>query len=503
MKKLTINDIPEGYNYAAIDSSGNGFAYQGKPKKLNTIWVVNAGMNHVLIGKFDPTDWQNSLVSRETTKQSKPKTLTSEDIPEAYSWAAVEPDGVAYAYEVMPKLSADYNSWESSEGSDYKKIGENYDASNWKKSLIWFDKSFKVFFDDLTIDDIPKGYNYIAIDSWGSVYAYINEPEQSYDHWGKVGDEVYKQIGVHVGEFDWEESLICRHSEKEFKTLTVKDIPEGFNHAVVTEIGVAIATEIPPRLTSWGWDFSKGKLKRVGYGYDFSNWPKSMVSREGVKPTNPHPKTLTVHDLPEGFNYGAVNSDGYAFAFKDVPILLERGYGVNWNTDHVFAEPEPQRYIGSKFDTTNWKSSFVMREEKKTVEYYSFENTFLEVAEVIAKRSKSTRLKVGAVLVKDKRIISTGYNGLVSGVEPDVLEDENGVTKKEVIHAELNCIISCARNGVSCEGSTLYLTHSPCQSCAALIAQSGIKKVIFKNDYRDSIGINKLGEYGVKVIKLN
>jgi dCMP deaminase len=132
--------------------------------------------------------------------------------------------------------------------------------------------------------------------------------------------------------------------------------------------------------------------------------------------------------------------------------------------------------------------------------FSSFDTTFLKVAEVIAERSKSTRLKVGAVLVKDKRIISTGYNGLVSGVEPDVLEDENGVTKKEVIHAELNCIISCARNGISCEGATLYLTHSPCESCAALIAQSGIKKVIFKEYYRDLSGIEKLKSYGVKVI---
>lgn len=131
----------------------------------------------------------------------------------------------------------------------------------------------------------------------------------------------------------------------------------------------------------------------------------------------------------------------------------------------------------------------------------TFDKMFLDVASVVAQKSKSTRLKVGAVLVRDNRILSTGYNGLVSGTIPDVLEDEDGVTKKEVIHAELNCIISCARNGVSCDNSILYLTHSPCQACAALVAQAGIKKVIYMDDYREVDGVLALRGRGITVVK--
>jgi dCMP deaminase len=131
----------------------------------------------------------------------------------------------------------------------------------------------------------------------------------------------------------------------------------------------------------------------------------------------------------------------------------------------------------------------------------TWEETYMKLANYISERSKSRRLQVGAVLIKNNRIISTGYNGLVSGVEPDILEDKDGNTKPDVIHAELNCILSCAREGISVEGSTLYITHSPCLACAALIAQSGISKVIYQTEYRDMEGVNKLKSYGVSVYK--
>ena len=518
------------------------------------------------------------------------KILTVDMIPKGYYWAAVETDGTAYAFKEIPRLSVDYNTWESSEGSGHVIIGKNYDTSNWKKSLICFDKDFKVFFDDLTVDDIPDGYNYIAIDSFSSVYAYINEPVRNYDYWEKTGEEIYKQVGVHLGEFDWEDSLVSRVSDTKFKTLTEVDIPEGFKYAVITKAGTAVATVVGPRLTKWGWDFREGEIKVIGEGYDFTDWQNSFISRGVIMESNP--TKLTVVDIPEGFNYAAVDSCGTAFAYRSKPVphnigsywasdvedsieiegyfdasdwknsLVSReteqklqlkqltaddipeGYGwaaVNQNGSAYAYKNKPEMifcgwictgdyiFLGG-YNRKNWQNSLVSKKgatfngvissfdyskfnnvsffdygklnsnsfpinnrmEKPITEisnlsskFSSFDTTFLKVAEVIAERSKSTRLKVGAVLVKDKRIISTGYNGLVSGVVPDVLEDENGVTKKEVIHAELNCIISCARNGVSCEGATLYLTHSPCEACAALIAQSGIKKVIFKEYYRD------------------
>lgn len=123
--------------------------------------------------------------------------------------------------------------------------------------------------------------------------------------------------------------------------------------------------------------------------------------------------------------------------------------------------------------------------------------TFIEIALSVAKNSKSKTLKVGAVLVRDKRILSFGYNGLPAGYQPDVLEDENGITLPDVIHAELNCILNAAKEGIKIEGATLFVTHSPCRHCAAFIKQAGIKEVVYIESYRDNEGVKNLREYGV------
>lgn len=116
-----------------------------------------------------------------------------------------------------------------------------------------------------------------------------------------------------------------------------------------------------------------------------------------------------------------------------------------------------------------------------------FKKFFMNIAYEASTLSKSKRLQVGAVIVnKDMRIIATGYNGLPSGYEPDVLEDDNGNTKPEVIHAEVNAILSCAKYGISCKDCMLFVTHSPCESCASLIIQSGITHVYYAEDYRIS-----------------
>lgn len=125
----------------------------------------------------------------------------------------------------------------------------------------------------------------------------------------------------------------------------------------------------------------------------------------------------------------------------------------------------------------------------------SWDDTFMSIANTVALRSKGNRLKVGAVLVRDNRILSFGYNGLPSGYEPDILEDENGITKPDVIHAELNCILNAAKEGIKLQDSILYVTHSPCRHCAALIKQAGISVVIYQSIYRDTSGLDKLTEY--------
>ena len=123
-----------------------------------------------------------------------------------------------------------------------------------------------------------------------------------------------------------------------------------------------------------------------------------------------------------------------------------------------------------------------------------------EMAAVWAKNSYCTRRQVGAILVKDRMIISDGYNGTPSGFE-NVCEDENGVTKPYVLHAEANAITKVARSGNSSEGATLYITDSPCMECAKLIIQAGIARVVYRNEYRILDGVDLLRRAGIRVDK--
>ena len=109
-----------------------------------------------------------------------------------------------------------------------------------------------------------------------------------------------------------------------------------------------------------------------------------------------------------------------------------------------------------------------------------FDQRYLEMAEIWARNSYCKRRQVGAILVKDRMIISDGYNGTPSGFE-NVCEDENGATKPYVLHAEANAITKVAKSGNSSLGATLYVTASPCIECSKLIIQAGIKRVVYKD----------------------
>lgn len=130
-----------------------------------------------------------------------------------------------------------------------------------------------------------------------------------------------------------------------------------------------------------------------------------------------------------------------------------------------------------------------------------FDERYLEMASVWAKNSYCKRRQVGALLVKDRMIISDGYNGTPSGFE-NVCEDENGVTKPYVLHAEANAISKIAKSGNSSEGATLYVTASPCVECAKLIIQAGIKRVVYSDEYRLTDGIDLLRRAGIVCEKI-
>lgn len=123
---------------------------------------------------------------------------------------------------------------------------------------------------------------------------------------------------------------------------------------------------------------------------------------------------------------------------------------------------------------------------------------YLKMADIWAQNSYCKRRKVGALLVKDKMIISDGYNGTPSGFENDC-EDENNKTKAYVLHAEANAITKVAKSGNNSLGATLYVTSSPCLECSKLIIQAGIKRVVFTENYRLEDGINLLKRANIDV----
>ena len=127
-------------------------------------------------------------------------------------------------------------------------------------------------------------------------------------------------------------------------------------------------------------------------------------------------------------------------------------------------------------------------------------DAYMDTAERFAQLSYAVRLKVGAVVVKDNRIISIGYNGTPAGWDNECERD--GKTKDEVIHAEANAIAKLARDSEGGNGSSLFCTHAPCIQCAKLIVGGGIQKVYFKNYYRDDSGIVFLDKSGVEIEKV-
>ena len=124
---------------------------------------------------------------------------------------------------------------------------------------------------------------------------------------------------------------------------------------------------------------------------------------------------------------------------------------------------------------------------------------YLRMARIWAENSYCKRRQVGALVVKDKMIISDGYNGTPSGFE-NVCEDANGITKPYVLHAEANAITKLARSGNNSDGSTLYVTAAPCIECAKLIIQSGIRRVVYGEKYRLTDGIDLLKRAGIEVV---
>ncbi|MBK5212662.1 MAG: dCMP deaminase family protein [Flavobacteriaceae bacterium] len=127
-----------------------------------------------------------------------------------------------------------------------------------------------------------------------------------------------------------------------------------------------------------------------------------------------------------------------------------------------------------------------------------YDIAYLRMAQEWSKLSYCKRRQVGALIVKDKMIISDGYNGTPTGFE-NICEDDEGYTKWYVLHAEANAILKVASSTQACQGATLYITMSPCRECSKLIHQAGIKRIVYQNEYKDNSGIAFLEKAGVSI----
>ena len=135
------------------------------------------------------------------------------------------------------------------------------------------------------------------------------------------------------------------------------------------------------------------------------------------------------------------------------------------------------------------------------MERLTWDEYFSKIVKVTAERSPCERLQVGCLLVKDNRIISQGYNGFLPGCPHESIVRDNH--EQATLHAEQNAIIDCAKRGVSCEGSTAYVTHYPCIICARLLLAGGIKKINYLNDYKNDELVDKFTDQcQVEVVKL-
>mgnify|MGYP001140985334 CR=1 FL=1 len=133
--------------------------------------------------------------------------------------------------------------------------------------------------------------------------------------------------------------------------------------------------------------------------------------------------------------------------------------------------------------------------KKKQLRY---DKAYLRIAQEWGKLSHCKRKQVGALIVKDRMIISDGYNGTPTGFE-NYCEDEEGYTKWYVLHAEANAILKVAASTQSCKGATLYITLSPCKECSKLIHQAGIVRVVYSKDYKDNSGLRFLDKAGIEL----
>jgi dCMP deaminase len=200
----------------------------------------------------------------------------------------------------------------------------------------------------------------------------------------------------------------------------------------------------------------------------------------------------------EGITKDIIESQGYHYDDMS-PMII--GMEVVDNSDKNAIRMIIKDKSGKEkiIDGEKQIKSFV-DEIKNRYKQQRYDKTYLNMATEWSKLSHCTRLQVGALIVKDGMIISDGYNGSPSGFDNNC-ELNPETSHWYVLHGEANAILKCAKRGQSCDGATLYLTHSPCKECSKLILQAGIKRLVYSEDYRDNQGVDFLKQTGIEIIK--
>lgn len=215
-KKLKVEDIPEGYSYAAVDSDGWAYAYVEKPELLEDSFHgdYDPSKKSYYIGMgYDTTDWKNSLVSRTTAERPQFKTeLNWAHIPQDFNYAAVDKDGSAWAFKQKPVVNEQYENWVTDIPEYLFQIGEGFDPSDWPDSLVSRETAERPQAKKLTAANIPEGYSYAAVDEDGEGVAYKYKPffADDYSEWCCYSGE-YKKIGQ-FDTSDWKNSLVSRET---------------------------------------------------------------------------------------------------------------------------------------------------------------------------------------------------------------------------------------------------------------------------------------------------
>jgi len=200
----------------------------------------------------------------------------------------------------------------------------------------------------------------------------------------------------------------------------------------------------------------------------------------------------------EGITKEMIESQGYLYEEMS-PMVIDMKVVDNSDKNAIRMIIKDKSGKEKIVDGEDQIKSFV-DEIKSRYKQQRYDKTYLKMALEWAKLSHCSRMKVGALIVKDDMIISDGYNGTPTGFD-NQCELDPDTTHWYVIHGEANAILKCARNGQSCQDATLYLTHSPCKDCSKLILQAGIKRLVYLNEYRDRSGLEFLENTGIEIVK--